>query len=117
MPLPEIISAKRNTDKNFILVVSSLRLHLLWINCSITAIKCTNSITFCMLGVILQIYRGTFIPYRLVFWPRRFLFFLLFLKQAIPAVMRIRNPHPTGTAMLSVRPIELSVICPVFIGH
>ena len=26
----------------------------------------------------------------------------------------MRNPHPTGTAMLSVRPIELSVICPVF---
>ena len=102
---------------NLILVVSSLRSHLPWISGSTTAIQCTNSITFCMLAVILQISRDSIIPYRLFLWPRRFLFIFLFLKQAIPTVMRIRNPHPTGTAMLSVRPIELSVICPVFTGH
>ena len=42
-----------------------------------------------------------------------FLFFRLCLKQRIPAVMRMRNPHPTGTAMVRMRPIKL-VICTVF---
>ena len=45
--------------------------------------------------------------------PCNFLFFRLCLKQRIPAVMRMRNPHPTGTAMVRMRPIKL-VICTVF---
>ena len=60
----------KKTDMNLILVVSSLR--SLWIHGSIMtiiAMKCTNSITFCMLGVILEISRDSIIPYRLFLWP------------------------------------------------
>lgn len=41
---------------------------------------------------------------------RRFFIIILFLKQKIPETKRMRAPHPTGTAMLIVRPIELVAI-------